>query len=362
MVYNLSVDNEHVYYANNYLVHNKNVISEADMLLRFEVEMINFNDAASIDGGTIDSLTETRQFQIIQGFNGKAGFSFDALQNDLGSDFNPAALPENQVQTGAANGAEYAGVPGMQDYDVAANCNNGMKYAHLPGVVVIKNGVCDVNGDTVDFRNKVCYLKCKSRRSPGCDSLVNQLDPDANPPDVEMFQLLAYTCNAGQKDKIISNFGPQAVISHYDGRFLKINYGTHMEAGQGLGNSCNDGGDGPGEATTNCPTVLNIDTGPTSTGLDDDGNFTGDMGFCNGYDPDFGTDPFSDRRLKYDIKLVGKSPTGINIYNFKYKNKKHGSGTYQGVMADEVPYASKRFGKYFKVDYSKIDVKFKKIK
>ena len=67
----------------------------------------------------------------------------------------------------------------------------------------------------------------------------------------------------------------------------------------------------------------------------------------------------SDIRLKKDIKLVGKSPKGIKIYNFKYigDNK-----TYQGVMAHQVPQASiaNEFG-YLMVDYNKLDVEFKEI-
>jgi len=67
----------------------------------------------------------------------------------------------------------------------------------------------------------------------------------------------------------------------------------------------------------------------------------------------------SDVRLKKDIKLVGKSPKGIKIYNFKYigDNK-----TYQGVMAHQVPQAStaNEFG-YLMVDYSKLDVEFKEV-
>tara|TARA_Y100000592_G_scaffold1317_1_gene2064 strand:- start:5216 stop:6250 length:1035 start_codon:yes stop_codon:yes gene_type:complete len=68
---------------------------------------------------------------------------------------------------------------------------------------------------------------------------------------------------------------------------------------------------------------------------------------------------FSDIRLKEDIKLVGKSPSGINIYNFKYIGD---DTTYQGVMAHQVPKASvaNEFG-YLMVDYSKIDVEFKKV-
>ena len=67
----------------------------------------------------------------------------------------------------------------------------------------------------------------------------------------------------------------------------------------------------------------------------------------------------SDIRLKKDIKLVGKSPKGIKIYNFKYLGD---NKTYQGVMAHQVPQAStaNEFG-YLMVDYSKIDVDFKEV-
>lgn len=66
----------------------------------------------------------------------------------------------------------------------------------------------------------------------------------------------------------------------------------------------------------------------------------------------------SDRALKEDIKLVGQSPSGINIYSFKYKNN---PDTYQGVIAQEVPEASININGYLAVDYDKVDVDFKKI-
>jgi hypothetical protein len=68
----------------------------------------------------------------------------------------------------------------------------------------------------------------------------------------------------------------------------------------------------------------------------------------------------SDIRLKEDINLIGKSPSGINIYTFKYKGEDN--GIYKGVMAQEVPYASvlDKDG-FYKVDYSKVDVRFEKI-
>ena len=67
----------------------------------------------------------------------------------------------------------------------------------------------------------------------------------------------------------------------------------------------------------------------------------------------------SDVQLKEDIKLVGKSPSGLNVYNFKYIGKDE---TYQGVMAQEVPWAaSVADNGYLQVDYSKVDVDFKKV-
>ena len=68
---------------------------------------------------------------------------------------------------------------------------------------------------------------------------------------------------------------------------------------------------------------------------------------------------FSDARLKEEIKLVGKSPLGINIYSFKYK---HTDGTYEGVMAQEVPWARTMTDTgYYAIDYSKVDVEFRRL-
>jgi hypothetical protein len=71
----------------------------------------------------------------------------------------------------------------------------------------------------------------------------------------------------------------------------------------------------------------------------------------------------SDRRLKKNIKLLGYSPSGLNIYSFEYINKKFGEGTYQGVMSDEIPLSAvvKHEDGFDRVDYSKLDVEFKQI-
>ena len=72
----------------------------------------------------------------------------------------------------------------------------------------------------------------------------------------------------------------------------------------------------------------------------------------------------SERKLKRNITLVGKSPSGLNIYNFEYINPKHGEGVYQGVMSDEIPKKAviNHPEGYEMVNYNLIDVNFKKIK
>lgn len=74
----------------------------------------------------------------------------------------------------------------------------------------------------------------------------------------------------------------------------------------------------------------------------------------------------SDRRLKTNIKQIGKSKSGIKIYTFSYIGDI--PTQYQGVMAQDLigtrwenALISGSDG-YYAVDYSKIDVEFKKIK
>ena len=75
-----------------------------------------------------------------------------------------------------------------------------------------------------------------------------------------------------------------------------------------------------------------------------------------------GSDSSSDIALKENIELVGKSPKGLNIYEFDYKDKSYGKGRYRGVMAQEVPNASfKHHDGYLWVNYNKLDVNFERI-
>ena len=68
---------------------------------------------------------------------------------------------------------------------------------------------------------------------------------------------------------------------------------------------------------------------------------------------------FSDIRLKTNIEFIGKSPSNINIYKFNYIGSPI---TYTGVMAHEVPWASEKHSNgYLMVDYSKVDVDFRRL-
>jgi len=70
----------------------------------------------------------------------------------------------------------------------------------------------------------------------------------------------------------------------------------------------------------------------------------------------------SDRKLKKNINKIGESLSGLNIYSFNYKDTKYGEGLFQGVMSDEIPQeAVHRVDGYDTVDYSMLDVEFKKI-
>ena len=74
------------------------------------------------------------------------------------------------------------------------------------------------------------------------------------------------------------------------------------------------------------------------------------------------TAAISDRRLKKNISLIGRSPSGLNVYNFEYINSKHGEGIFQGVMSDEIPFnAVINNGAYDMVNYDMLDVEFKRI-
>jgi hypothetical protein len=75
----------------------------------------------------------------------------------------------------------------------------------------------------------------------------------------------------------------------------------------------------------------------------------------------------SDANLKENIKKIGTSEKGVAIYEFEYKNKKIGEGVFQGVMAQDLLDSNPEAvlsddNGFLSVDYSKIDVEFKRIR
>jgi hypothetical protein len=72
-----------------------------------------------------------------------------------------------------------------------------------------------------------------------------------------------------------------------------------------------------------------------------------------------------DIEYKENLNLIGKSPAGLNIYQFNYKEEE---GLYEGVIAQELigtefeTALSKNEDNLYVVDYNEIDVEFKKIK
>ena len=74
------------------------------------------------------------------------------------------------------------------------------------------------------------------------------------------------------------------------------------------------------------------------------------------------TGSISDRKLKKNINKIGKSPSGINIYSFEFKDSKYGKGLFQGVMSNEIPQeAVVKVDGYDRVRYDMLDVEFKQI-
>lgn len=96
------------------------------------------------------------------------------------------------------------------------------------------------------------------------------------------------------------------------------------------------------------------DIGQLGSGLSSMGSGGGGGGMSGG-----GGGMMSDKRLKHNYFVVGKSPSGINIYEFSYI----GSNTrYIGTMAQDVPQAAFMTDSgFYAVNYDKIDVQFKQV-
>tara|TARA_R100000781_G_C4080512_1_gene127550 strand:- start:1726 stop:2895 length:1170 start_codon:yes stop_codon:yes gene_type:complete len=79
-------------------------------------------------------------------------------------------------------------------------------------------------------------------------------------------------------------------------------------------------------------------------------------------------DIFSDDRVKYNITRVGTSPSGIPEYTFKYRFDGEHGPTYKGTSAQDLlamgrgdAVSQTEKDGFYRVDYSKLDVKMEKI-
>ena len=78
------------------------------------------------------------------------------------------------------------------------------------------------------------------------------------------------------------------------------------------------------------------------------------------------TAAFSDRSLKDNIELIGKSESGIPIYEFEYIDKTLGEGRFEGVMAQDLKEIKPEAiitndNGIMAVNYDLIDVDFRRI-
>ena len=76
----------------------------------------------------------------------------------------------------------------------------------------------------------------------------------------------------------------------------------------------------------------------------------------------------SDDRVKYNITRVGTSPSGVPEYTFKYRFDGEHGPTYKGTSAQDLlamgrgdAVSQTEEGGFYRVDYSKLDVKMEKI-
>jgi hypothetical protein len=74
----------------------------------------------------------------------------------------------------------------------------------------------------------------------------------------------------------------------------------------------------------------------------------------------------SDPGLKQNVVHIGRSSSGLNVYEFDYKPGLGLTGRYRGVMSNEIPQNAvihrAIHGRYDAVDYSKIDVDFERLR
>lgn len=188
------------------------------------------------------------------------------------------------------------------------------------------NNISDMYGNSLQGRQQMAVVR-ENMRQKKVESYLSELDTMAEEEE---------------KSWLVNDYGPyinklKAVGEAKKAAAEQTAKGLDSLGGSGMGGMSGGGGTSGGyqipQLNTSGTSIGQYATPPVRTG--------------------------SDKRLKHNYHIVGRSPSGINIYEFSYL----GSNTrYQGVMADEVGYAA-GVGEngYLWVDYSLIDVEFKKL-
>jgi hypothetical protein len=166
--------------------------------------------------------------------------------------------------------------------------------------------------------------------------------------EFDLFLTLEETENQSRYGLVTHNFGYDCYfwsVTYYSGPGYCVS--SWACSSGAYENSCGWNHDISGRCSRFPPTGFNYSPGSATL------NYTS---LCNGSK--------SDIQYKENLNLVGVSNSGLNIYTFNYKNEE---GLYQGVIAQELigtkfeDALSKNSEGLYEVDYSKIDVEFKKL-
>jgi len=188
------------------------------------------------------------------------------------------------------------------------------------------NNISDMYGNSAQGRQQMAVVR-ENLRQKKVDTYLNELDTSAEEEE---------------KNWLVNEYGPYINKVKAVGEAKKA---AAEQTAKGLDSLGGSGGGGGGMGSM-------FGGGGSGGGGTYSGNPQVNAGNAINYFP-------SDKRLKHNISFVGKSPSGINIYNFSYV----GSNTrWQGVLADEVLFACQVGESGYKwVNYDLIDVQFKQL-
>ncbi len=356
-----------------------------------EFDSINYNqtpaggsytDNMDYSKSAFDSLeSEEKQNFFSKLFNkaGKIKAGLPAALRNIASFLNPLSFATNILGGIGGDGPQY-GIAGLTDqqknlYDSLAS--QGMLYQTPSGMKTFDGK----NFSQVDEATYDNYFDNKIDRFGSLKAYEDYLDaePDLrkNLRKVYEYNKIGYTGLTGNDDIDDARQKKSDAIIKNEMLIREIRKAAAKRKNEGKDNGTTDNNttNNTGTVSTTSPDYTPVgpnqpDPGPSiNQQIDNNNPNNGDgqggnqgnnnSGGTSATDSGLGNLGFSDIRLKENVELIGKSPSNINIYKFNYKDS---PTTYQGAMAHEVPWASvQNSNGYMMIDYSKIDVKLKKI-